>query len=201
MSTACTGTGRQYIFRAETVRMHTEADLKGDQEMRFCVNSQKDGEEARKKIRKMMKDEEYITIGQILELWHSRPVDEAYYEGWKCSVAKRKLRLRKIKGGWALYLPDETIDMPWKPKAPEPITWSINPDVIPDKLNLRTCRVISKPKKNVIAEDFGYFHCWFQSAMPNSHGDIIMQALGIVEMQDGTVRQVRPDHIIFGWEE
>ena len=169
--------------------------------MRFCVNTQKDGEEARKKIRKMMKGNEYISIGQILELWHSRPVDESYYEGWKCSTVKKKLRLRKIKTGWALYLPDETIEMPWKPKPIDsPTEASINPKLL-EKLDLRTCRVISKPKKNVIAEDFGYFHCWFQSAMPNSHGDIIMQALGIVEMQDGTVRQVRPDHIIFGWEE
>ena len=87
--------------------------------MRFCVNTQKDGEEARKKIKEMMKGEEYISLGNIIGIWHSQPVEESYYEGWKCSTVKKKLRLRKIKTGWALYLPDETVEMPWKPKPIE----------------------------------------------------------------------------------
>lgn len=170
--------------------------------MRFCVKTREDGEDAKKKIKKMMENEEYISLGMILRIWHQEPIEESYYKGWRCSTVKRKMRLRKIKNGWALYLPDETIEMPWKPKpCDEPIEAMINLDSIEHRLNLRTCRVISKPKKNVIAEDFGFFHCWFQSSMPDRNGNMIMQALGIVEMQDGTVRQVRPDHIIFGWEE
>lgn len=171
--------------------------------MRFCVDTREKAEESKKKIKKLMTNQKYISLGKVLSVWHSNPVTEAYYEGWTCETVKRTLRIRKIKDGWALYLPDETIDMPWKPKPTEAETKStvfmgttINPDTC-----LRQCRVISKPKKNVIAEDFGYFHCWFQSSMPDRNGNLIQQALGIVEMQDGTIRQVRPDHIIFGWEE
>lgn len=168
--------------------------------MRFCVTNQKEAEEAREKIRTLAKSSEYVSIGQVLSIWHPNPVEEAYYEGWRSLTVKNKLRIRKIKTGWAIYLPDETIDMPWKPKPLEAGTkatfmgTTLSPDVC-----LRQCRVISKPKKNVIAEDFGYFHCWFQSSMPDRNGNLIQQALGIVEMQDGTVRQVRPDHIEFGW--
>ena len=182
--------------------MRMKVDLKVDQEMRFCVKTREDGEDAKEKIKKMIEDEEYISLGMILKIWHPEPVEESYFVGWRSSTVKRKMRLRKIKDGWALYLPDETIEMPWKPKPIEAETkatfmgTTLSPDVC-----LRQCRVISKPKKNVIAEDFAFFHCWFQSAMPDRNGNMIMQALGIVEMQDGTVRQVRPDHIIFGWEE
>ena len=68
-------------------------------------------------------------------------------------------------------------------------------------LAVRCCRVISKPSKNKIKEEFGFFHGWFELKVPKSDGTELMYPIGIVEMQDGTVRQVKPDHIIFGWED
>lgn len=216
MSIATTGTGHRYIFRAGTVRMHTEADLKGDQEMKFYVGrDKKNGEKLREivKLEAKKKPKGYIsveTVKHLIGTGKTSLIEERYY-GWSCEDVRKKMRLRQTKEGWFLYFP-KTMDLPFGDsfsnmtinfeEKPERVVDN-NPkiaDIFAKELDLRLCRVISK-KKNTVIEEFGFFHRWFHSRMPNSDGEFIEQELAIIEFKDGSVRQIRPDHIIFGWEE
>ena len=191
--------------------------MKGDQEMKFYVGKdKKNGEKLRDNIKLEIKKKPkgYISIETIIGLIGNKKntsLIEDRYRGWGCEEVQKKIRLRQTKEGWFLYFP-ETTELPFGDSFNEdPIFYEGIPKKVVDDqpdydrifaedLNLRLCRVISK-KKNTVIEEFGFFHRWFHSRMPNSDGEFIEQELAIVEFKDGSIRQIRPDHIIFGWEE
>ena len=180
---------------------------------------------------KQKKSEDYISVATVSDLIGVRPekgkevpsvLSSMSYYGWSCEDVRKNMRLRQTKEGWFLYFPktvelpfgdsfeDRTINFEEIPEK-EIDTYEIFPSdtvvpadkdhevIIPD-LAVRCCRVVSR-KKNTTVTEYGFFHRWFHSRMPNSEGEMLEQELAIVEFRDGSVRQIRPDHIIFGWEE
>lgn len=197
----------------------------------YVGRDKKNGETLREVIKleiKQKKSDGYISAATITNLIGKYPyADEKEglvpsslpYYGWKFDDVLKKMRLRQTKSGWFLYFP-KTVELPFgdsfkgdvitaeeEPEATKPINDAVCPGFnvdgrleIAPHLSVRCCRVISK-KKNTKVTEYGYFHRWFHSRMPNSDGEMLEQELAIVEFKDGSIRQIRPDHIIFGWEE
>jgi hypothetical protein len=182
--------------------------------MKFYVETKKKGEALKKSIRKLMEKRDYISVADVIELFGMLPDPESKNHIW--SVADFKMRLRQNKTGWFLYLPEPTIfeyhieenDIEEKAMVttddPEMDNFLMALQEIMSNMiaemkepSLLACRVISK-KKSVIKEEPAYFHGFFQSSVPKKDGTVITQPLGIVSMMDGTVRQVKPDSIVFG---
>ena len=178
--------------------------------MKFYVGTKEKGEEIRRQIREIVKGDGYISAGRIDTIIFGAPVRfSAEFYGWPFEDVRKKMRLRETKNGWYLYFPqtmdlpfgDSVVDYPLESEKKE----GVGPIDIPgnvqlDVLGLRTCRVVSKRKDKEITQ-LGFFHGWYQLKVPKTGGDSIMYPIGIVEMEDGSVKQVKPERIIFGWEE
>ncbi len=165
--------------------------------MKFYVETKKNGEKIKKKIKRWCDKWSYITEADILGMFGHTPAEEAFDTGWASEDVKKKMRLRETKDGWFLYIPGE-VNLIGKDKTP-PIPLCKELVKIP---LLMPCKVISKPTKNSVREEYGYSApIPFQLDFEKSNDERVAFPVFVVIMKnDGSVRQVKPENIIFELE-
>lgn len=170
--------------------------------MKFYVETKKNGEKIKKKIKRWCDKWSYITQADVIAMFGHTPAKEAFYTGWASEDAKKKMRLRETKDGWFLYIPGE-VDLrgkektPKKEKLPIPLCKELKKIAL-----LIPCKVISKPTKNSVREEYGYSTpIPFQLDFEKSNDERVAFPVFVVIMKnDGSVRQVKPENIIFELE-
>lgn len=181
--------------------------------MKFYVETKKVGEAIKKAIRKKAKESDYILGSDVIEAFGKVPAKEMKEIHWKSSILLKKMRLRETKNGWFLYLPEpekrSTLNSTLEDRGlnivifeedefNEMIENIIEKSVKTSCLNMSRCRVISKPTKNSIREEFGYtLPIPFQLDFMKSNDERVAFPVFVVVMDDGSVRQVKPENIIF----
>lgn len=168
--------------------------------MKFYVETKKYGEKIKKKIKRWCDKYPVITEANVIAMFGHTPAEETFDTGWASEDAKKKMRLRETKDGWFLYIPGE-VDLGGKDKTPKeekppiPLCKQLRKTLMP-------CKVISKPTKNSVREEYGYsLPIPFQLDFEKSNDERVAFPVFVVIMKnDGSVRQVKPENIIFELE-
>ena len=185
--------------------------------MKFYVETKKVGEAIKKAIRKKAKESDYILGSDVIEAFGKVPAKEMKEIHWKSSILLKKMRLRETKNGWFLYLPEperrSTLNSTLEEHGINIVVFDEDDfykkigEIINATLfsaswwnfssNSR-CKVISKPTKNTVREEPGYSLGVFQLDFMKSNDERVAFPVFVVLMDDGSVRQVKPENIIFG---
>ena len=171
--------------------------------MKFKVESKEKGYSYKKAILKELEDALWVTVEDVCNIVPDAKSldDNNKHIGWNEEAdLKKKIRVRQTKDGWWLYLPDPNYDDLEDRLSDESLLDQIM-ILMTESVYGIPCRVISKPKKNVVREEFGYSYGGFQLKFTKSNGEEIAYPVFLVRMIDGTARQVKPENIIFGWED
>lgn len=181
--------------------------------MKFYVETKKVGEAIKKAIRKKAKESDYILGSDVIEAFGKVPAKEMKEIHWKSSILLKKMRLRETKNGWFLYLPEPerktTLNSTLEDHGLNVVIFEedefykkigeiINAASWSDFSPSNRCRVISKPTKNTVREEPGYSLGIFQLDFMKSNDERVAFPVFVVVMDDGSVRQVKPENIIFG---
>lgn len=159
--------------------------------MRFYVKDKTTGENIRSTMNRLAELQDYITIANVYNAFGLIPEPEMKVKGWYSREIKGKIRLRETKAGFFLYIPKDPVYL----NNENIKTYLLYPNGYP--WELRRCVVISRPKKGVIKEEKGWYHTTYQSIITKGDGLVIASALSLVEMEDGTFRNVKPTNIRF----
>lgn len=173
--------------------------------MKFKVDNKSHGQVMKATIMDIVKDIGFVSLYDVDSIVFDHPVRNLENKklGWSYMDLAGKVRVRKTKSGWWLYLPEPTkvdadpceSDEVVYSLTEEELAYIIHKAVYVNSCVLRPCLVIRKVKGKK-KEERARFHCWFQSTMPDKD-KVIQQALGIVEFEDGRIQNVKPTSIRF----
>lgn len=180
--------------------------------MRYSVKNKEEGQKVKEVLKILAEEFPYVTEGDVMNAMGYIPAPEAHGYGWPSKhILNGKIQVRKVKDTWFLYIFGEPVEIVEETEETKDDVnmFSTGDAICPGfpaehpmatQLAVRLCRVTSK-SKGVTTEEYGYFHRWSHNIAPIKDKGIVEQELAIVEMTDGTVRQVKPTNIIFGWED
>lgn len=179
--------------------------------MKFYVETKKNGEKIKKKIKRWCDKWPYITQADVIGMFGHTPAEEAFDIGWASEDVKKKMRLRETKGGWFLYIPGE-VDLSGKEQMPKEDNVTLTDEdiwrIVDQTMRMvigthagLPCKVISKPTKNSVREEEGLSLGVFQLNFTKADDEVVAFPVFVVVMKnDGSVRQVKPENIIFELE-
>ena len=159
--------------------------------MKFYVGDRELGENVRSTINRLTKLQDYVTIANVMNAFGLYPDPETKVKGWYSEEIRGKIKLRETKAGLCMYIPGDPVYL----NNENIKAYILYPDGTP--YYLRDCVVISHPKKGVVKEEKAWFHTIYQNVVTKKDGTVISNALALVEMQDGTIRNVMPTSIRF----
>lgn len=185
--------------------------------MKFWAETKKKADAIRKAIREYCKEKDVITEANIIELFGHVPDPETKKYFWNSEDVLKKIRVRQTKDGWWLYLPEperkSALNSTLEDHGINIVVFDEDEfyEKVGDIINAtlfsaswldfspnNRCKVISKPTKNTVREEFGYASSMpFQLTFTKSNDEVVAFPVYVVRMDDGSVRQVKPENIIF----
>lgn len=153
--------------------------------MKFWTDTKEKGEKVKHYIRDLAKGDTPVALSDVMEGFGHLPDPSTFNMIFDSHELLKKMRLRELKSGWFLYLPE-----PYESKdlvIPQDAIKVLN-----DYIYGRPCYVTNKRKKEP-----GWSHGKSDLKFTKADGTEIAYPIFVVEMYDGTVRQVKPENIIF----
>lgn len=182
--------------------------------MKFWTDTKEKGEKVKHHIRDLAKKEKPVALSDVMEGFGHIPDPDTYNKIFDNEEILKKMRLREMKSGWFLYLPEPSNYSGCGPTACSKVKFDSEKyiDSIVDEFKklieiisvgsyfgyfYRPCIVKAKKsgRKEERQDRNARFHRWADL----SKG--VRQVVALVEFDDGHMEQVQPDRIIFCKEE